>query len=1107
MKKLLATVLALTLTFGTFAMPGAEGGLTLSDFSIVANAEESDDYGYIYGDFRYYCDDDGNVLISKYVGDAENVVIPSEINGKKVTAISDFAFASCANLTDITIPDSVTKIGNYAFEYCTSLTDITIPDSVTEIGISTFEECTNLTGVTIPNGVTEIRYGTFRLCENLKNIKIPDSVTEINERAFEQCKNLTDITIPNNVTTIGDYAFFNCENLINVIMPNNLKEIGEGAFGGCTSLIDIAIPGSVTTIGIYAFSYTKWLENQKSKKTLIIVNGILIDAESATGDVTIPNNVTCIGGGAFSNCTTLTSITIPNSVTKIGDFAFNSCTSLTDIKIPNSVTEIGRFAFYNCTDLRNFIVDDDNQDFSSIDGVLYNKDKTTLIQYPCGNTRTDYIVPDSVKEIGHSAFKGCTNILSITIPDNVETIGGGSGIGSGGGGFFAGGVFSDCTNLTSVTLPSNLKAISTSLFSNCSKLKNIIIPDKVTYIGSDAFAYCSSLESIKIPESVTYIGFDVFQQCNSLKSLAILGDIDDISKIFSGIDGLKDLTIGEKIKKLSFKDVRKCTSLEKLTLREGIESIGTCAFTTQPNLKYVVIPKSVKTIGERAFGFEVYYLDSQKENYSYRYIDGFKLGVYAGTAGEEYAKTFNIPYEIISEHTHSYPSKVTKPATCTENGVRTYTCECGDSYTETIPATGHNYGDFVVTKSATCTEDGVKTKTCANCNDKITESIPKNGHTSSDWIIDKNAAINVKGSKHKECTVCKTVLETADIPALPMINIQSANVSVSTNSYVFDNTAKKPSVTVKIGGKALKNGSDYTVSYLNNTKVGTATVRITGKGDYTGTITRNFTINPAKQQIQKLETRYKGFYIDWAQKGSATGYDVEYSVNANMSGAVSKHLTANKPDTLTVSGLTGDKTYYVRVRSYTNVNGKVYYGAWSDVKSIKTANNDITKATVSGISTKAFTGKAITQNVTVKVGGTVLKNGTDYTVSYSNNKKVGKATVKITGKGKYGGVITKTFKINPAKQEIQKLTAKSKAFFIDWAQKGSATGYEIQYATNSKFTSAKKVTITNNKTDKATVSKLSANKKYYVRVRSYTTVKGTKYYGAWSASKSVTTKK
>ena len=336
--------------------------------------------------------------------------------------------------------------------------------------------------------------------------------------------------------------------------------------------------------------------------------------------------------------------------------------------------------------------------------------------------------------------------------------------------------------------------------------------------------------------------------------------------------------------------------------------------------------------------------------------------------------------------------------------------------------------------------------------------------------------------------------------------LAGGTVSVA-SSVSFTGSNITPSVTVKVAGRTLTSGTDYTVSYSNNKNVGTSNVYVYGKGNYSGSLSAKFDIVPAKQQIQKLETKYKGFFVDWAQKGSATGYDVEYSVNANMSGAVSKHLTANKPDTLTVSGLAGDKTYYVRVRSYTNVNGKVYYGAWSDIKSIKTANNDITKATVSGISTKAFTGKAITQNVTVKVGNTVLKNGTDYTVSYSNNKKVGKATVKITGKGKYGGVITKTFKINPAKQEIQKLTAKSKAFFVDWAQKGSATGYEIQYATNSKFTGAKKVTITNNKTDKTTVSKLSANKKYYVRVRSYTTVGGTKYYGAWSAVKNVTTKK
>ena len=136
-----------------------------------------------------------------------------------------------------------------------------------------------------------------------------------------------------------------------------------------------------------------------------------------------------------------------------------------------------------------------------------------------------------------------------------------------------------------------------------------------------------------------------------------------------------------------------------------------------------------------------------------------------------------------------------------------------------------------------------------------------------------------------------------------------------------------------------------------------------------------------------------------------------------------------------------------------------------------------------------------------------LDEGSDYVVSYRNNKNVGKATVVITGKGLYAGTITRTFVINPAKQEIQKLTAKSKGFYIDYAAKSHATGYEIQYATNSSFSGAKKTVITSNKTDRVTVSKLSGNKKYYVRVRTYTTVNGIKYYGAWSAVKTVTTKK
>ena len=410
--------------------------------------------------------------------------------------------------------------------------------------------------------------------------------------------------------------------------------------------------------------------------------------------------------------------------------------------------------------------------------------------------------------------------------------------------------------------------------------------------------------------------------------------------------------------------------------------------------------------------------------------------------------------ETIPKTSHKYADTVVAP-TCTADGYTLHKCSvCGASYKDnTTKATGHSYGNSVVTKQPTCTSEGTAIKTCTKCNATVTEKLPAKGHTAvtdkgysatcttagktdgshcsvcntvikvqtvinatghkpSGWIVDKAASIGVKGSKHKECTVCKKVLETAEIPALSRISISKASVTLSTSTYAYDGKAKKPGVTVKLNGKTLKNGTDYTVSYSNNTKVGTAKVTITGKGNYTGSVSKTFSIK-----------------------------------------------------------------------------------------------NNFKKATVSGISTKAFTGKNITQSITVKYNGKTLKNGTDYTVSYSNNKKIGTATVKIAGKGSYTGTITKTFKINPAKQEIQKLTAKSKAFFVDWAQKGSATGYEIQYATNSKFTSAKKVTITNNKTDKTTISKLSGKKKYYVRVRSYTTVKGTKYYGAWSASKSVTTKK
>ena len=397
------------------------------------------------------------------------------------------------------------------------------------------------------------------------------------------------------------------------------------------------------------------------------------------------------------------------------------------------------------------------------------------------------------------------------------------------------------------------------------------------------------------------------------------------------------------------------------------------------------------------------------------------------------------------------------PATCTTDGKTegSHCSVCGAviKAQDTIKATGHKFGNWTTTKSATCTESGTQIRKCETCGATESKSLSAKGHTE---VVDKAipATCTTDGkTEGSHCSVCSAVIKAQTTitatghKSSGWIVDKTASIGVKGSKHKECTVCKKVLETAEIPALSRISISKASVT------LSTSTYAYDGK-----TKTPSVTVKVNGKTLKK-DTDYTVSYSNNTKVGTAT---VKITGKGNYTGSVSK-------------------TYSIK--------------------------NNFKKATVSGISTKAFTGKNITQSITVKYNGKTLKNGTDYTVSYSNNKNIGTATVKIAGKGSYTGTITKTFKINPAKQEIQKLTAKSKAFFVDWAQKGSATGYEIQYATNSKFTSAKKVTITNNKTDKTTVSKLSGKKKYYVRVRSYTTVKGTKYYGAWSSTKTVTTKK
>ena len=643
----------------------------------VQAAQTTYDYTVGNSTYTYTILTDDTVKITKYKGTDESIVIPSEIDGKKVTVIGSSAFYGFKSLKNIEIPDGITSIENYAFCQCWSITSLSVPESVTSIGTGAFRFCGDLKEIKLPSNLTVLSDGLFGADANLEYI------------TFGDAEKTDTVIIPETVQKIGNYVFMNCEKIKNIKLPSNLKSIGKTCFQGCISLTGLFIPQSVESIGGGIFGDCDALQSveiEDENNNFIFKDGILYDVKngilvsavnslipekvivdectktidySAFADcnnlyeIEIPQGVVNIGEKAFERLDNLKNIDIPDSVTNITTLAFYRCNGLVSVQVPGSVTAIKNGTFRECNNLKKVIL---TEGLTKIDGSAF---------IFCSSLE-QIKLPQSLMSIGSGAFDNCTSLISVELPDNA---------------IISSNTFKECKNLSDIVIsdtnnnyivkngilynknmtrilcypagikdteffvPDTVKTIGDFAFYGTKALESINIPDSVTNIGTDAFGECSGLKEVVIPDSVTSMGEAVFYKCTSLEKAKLSVNITMPNPaVFQYCSNLKEVVLSENMRFLGDFMFSYCTQLTNIVLPDTLTSVLRSAFQNCDNLKNITVPKNVTTIRDYAFG---YYYDEQSA--TYKKYDDFTISGYAGSKAQEYAEANGIRFIELNE--------------------------------------------------------------------------------------------------------------------------------------------------------------------------------------------------------------------------------------------------------------------------------------------------------------------------------------------------------------------------------------------------------------------------------------------------------------------------